>query len=69
MSTLLSQSNNEYNIDNIFENGDLLYFKNSKKKVDGKVYKKINNKLMIMGLVKKERGMVYGRCILKMEKF
>ena len=40
-------------MDNIFENGDLLYFKTSKKKVDGKVYKKINNKLMIMGLVKK----------------
>ena len=53
MSTLHSQSNNEYNIDNIFENGDLLYFKDSKKKVDGKVYKKINNKLMILGLVKK----------------
>jgi len=52
MSTLLSQSNNEYNIDSIFENGDLLYFKNNKKKVDGEVYKKIDNKLMIMGLVK-----------------
>ena len=53
VSTLFSQLHNEYNIDDIFENGDLLYLKNSKKKVDGKVYKKINNKLMIMGLVNK----------------
>ena len=52
-SVLVSQSSNEYNIDNIFENGYFLYFKNSKKKVDGKVYKKINDKLMIMGLVSK----------------
>ena len=55
MSTLFSQSNNEYNVDNIFEDGDLLYFKNTKKKVNGKVYKKINNKLMIMGLVNNGR--------------